>query len=340
MPASTAVAVPVPLFVRTVRLLLSLAVVLAVATGTLVAGAGLGHAATRTQIAAIAEAEVGASEANGQCKKYGPCTSVAWCAYFASWVWRTAGVADVPDTAVARGVGLWGKERGQFSPRPAGGIGNPEPGDIVVYGTPAAVAGGHVSIVSAVHDNGTITTVDGNYGDKVARRTVNPRTAVSGTDDLPISGYVKPAGLESGTPATPTTGRVFHNVRSDDGSWSGASVADPNGGVGDTAEAGGPNGDLHVLTLLNGRVYHNLRAADGSWSGARQADGNGSIAKVAAATTPNGDLHVATLLSGRVFHNVRHADGSWTGAVQVDGNGAIGDVAVAGGPRGELHLVT
>ncbi|MER6162843.1 CHAP domain-containing protein [Streptomyces sp. NPDC001868] len=235
---------------RTARLVVNLAVALAVMTAALVMGAGTSHAATRAQIASIAEAEVGNSESNGGCKKYGPCTTTPWCAYFASWVWRTAGVSPVPNTAVARGVGLWGQQQGLFSARPAGGIGNPEPGDIAVYGTPANASGGHVSIVTAVHSNGTITTIDGNYGDKVARRVIDPRTARSGTDSLLISGYVKPKGLNAANGdlhvLTTVGGQAFHNMRYANGSWSGANVSDPSGAITDTAEAGASNGDMHV----------------------------------------------------------------------------------------------
>ncbi|MEE1836531.1 hypothetical protein, partial [Streptomyces sp. SP17KL33] len=91
------------------------------------------------------------------------------------------------------------------------------------------------------------------------------------------------------------SGRVFHNIRHADGSWTGAVQVDGNGAIGDVAVAGGPRGELHLVTLLNGRVYHNLRAADGSWSGARMSDGHGGIIGVAASTTPDGGLHQATL---------------------------------------------
>ncbi|ULR55548.1 CHAP domain-containing protein [Streptomyces deccanensis] len=300
---ATAPALTPALIARTARLVVNLAIALAVMTAALVMGTGTSHAATRAQIAAIAEAEVGHAEGNGSCLKYGPCTTTPWCAYFASWVWRSAGVSPVPTTAVARGVGLWGQQQGLFSSRPAGGIGDPEPGDIVVYGAPANASGGHVSIVTAVHANGTITTVDGNYGDKVARRVIDPRTARSGADSLLISGYVKPKGVQAagGDLHVTTTvgGRPFHNLRYANGSWSGANVSDPSGGITDTAEAGASNGDMHVLTVAGGQLLHTLRYANGSWSGAQVADGNGAISKVAAATTSNGDLHVLTLVQGR-----------------------------------------
>jgi len=142
--------------------------------------------ALRSKIVSIARAQVGISEPKG-CMKFGNC-KIAWCAIFAGWTWRSAGVKPVFTTAVARGVGLWGKQRGLFRS-------TPRIGDIAVYGPPANVVGGHVAVVVAVHSNGTIDTVDGNFGNKVTfRKNVNPKTARSGTKRWLISGYVTPPG--------------------------------------------------------------------------------------------------------------------------------------------------
>ncbi|MEV0589462.1 FG-GAP-like repeat-containing protein, partial [Nonomuraea sp. NPDC050310] len=157
------------------------------------------HAVSRSQIVAVAQAEVGASEANGECLKYGPCQSQEWCAYFASWVWRAAGVSPVFSTAIGRGVGAWGVEQGLFSARPSGGIGDPRPGDLVVYGAPAYTVGGHVAVVASVNGNGTIDTIDGNWNEQVVRRTIDPVSARGGSDNLLISGYVRPPGVTSGS---------------------------------------------------------------------------------------------------------------------------------------------
>ncbi|MEE1829313.1 hypothetical protein, partial [Streptomyces sp. SP17KL33] len=50
--------------------------------------------------------------------------------------------------------------------------------------------------------------------------------------------------------ATLLSGRVFHNIRHADGSWTGAVQVDGNGAIGDVAVAGGPRGELHLVTLL------------------------------------------------------------------------------------------
>lgn len=145
--------------------------------------------ALRQRIVNTARAQIGASEPNG-CRTYlKDCAHTSWCAAFVEWTWRKSGVpaASVPKTLVAREVGLWGQRNGLFHRS------NPKPGDIVVWGAPAARTGGHVAIVVAVHADGRIDTVDGNYRDKVTlRKNIDPRTAK--TRKHLISGYVSPRG--------------------------------------------------------------------------------------------------------------------------------------------------
>jgi hypothetical protein len=189
----------------------------ALTTGLLVAGLGLAGAAlpgtaaqaapTRADIVEIARGEVGVSEASGECNRYGPCREYAWCAMFVEWVWKRAGVSPVPTTWVARGVGAWGAERGLFHRN------NPQPGDLVIYGEPGYVTGGHVSIVAAVNSNGTINTIDGNFGDKVTRRTdLDPDTARAVASNLRISGYVTPPNLGTAPPPPPPPPSGWSNV--------------------------------------------------------------------------------------------------------------------------------
>ena len=158
---------------------------------------------TRASIVSIAQGEVGNSEANGRCAKYGPCTTTPWCAMFVEWVWDAANVSKVPSTWVGRGVGQWGQDNGLWKARPSGSRGNPLPGDLVVYGSPDYVTGGHVGLVASVNSDGTITTIDGNWGDSVVKRTINPLTATGGASGLPISGYVEPANVADATPRPP-----------------------------------------------------------------------------------------------------------------------------------------
>lgn len=166
--------------------------------------ADVGHAAPpattlRTRIVDLAKQQVGHS-----CSPYTDARGVSacenfWCSVFLGWVWRHAGVSPVPDTWVATTVASWGQQHGLFTPRPAGGVGNPQPGDAVVFGAPGSGPGGHVGIVVAVHADGTLDTVNGDYGGGAAASNhvladhIDPRTATSGSGVL-ISGYVSPPG--------------------------------------------------------------------------------------------------------------------------------------------------
>ncbi|MEV0611201.1 FG-GAP-like repeat-containing protein [Polymorphospora rubra] len=176
-------------------------------------GTRTAHAATRAGIVAVAEGEVGNSEANGRCQKYGPCITTAWCAMFAEWVWRNAGVSPVFTTDVATGVGTWGQQQGLWKARPSGGTGSPAPGDVVVWGTPGSGVGGHVGIVHTVHSDGTITTIEGNQNDAVVKRRINPVTQRAGDRDVLISGYVSPPNISvPDRPAESVNGDRFEDL--------------------------------------------------------------------------------------------------------------------------------
>ncbi|BCY14751.1 hypothetical protein L3i22_098390 [Actinoplanes sp. L3-i22] len=147
----------------------------------------------RSKIVTAANAEVGTPESN--CTKYGSgCGEIAWCAMFAKWVWKQAGVSSVPSTNFARGLGAWGQSNGLFKSRSGSAKGSPKIGDWVIYGTPEDASGGHVQIITAVHPDGTLTVVGGNQSDAVRKSVIDPDTARSGADDLAISGYVTPPG--------------------------------------------------------------------------------------------------------------------------------------------------
>ena len=141
------------------------------------------------KIAKRANDEVGVREA--ACDRYHPrCDAgeLAWCAMFATWTWEMSGVKGVPrDTFVARGLGLWGKNHGLFHA-------TPKVGDWAIYGPPDGATGGHVDVVVAVHSATEIVVVGGNVSDRVTKRTINPKTARSGADNVLISGYVSPPG--------------------------------------------------------------------------------------------------------------------------------------------------
>jgi hypothetical protein len=154
--------------------------------------------ALRDRIANIAFAEVGTQES--ECDRYASnCYEPGWCAQFAKWVWKQAGITGLPGTNNARGLGAWGEDKGLFKPRSGANKGNPQVGDWVIYGSPVDQSGGHVQIVTRVYSDGQISIVGGNQNgganDAVTTYRINPATAHSGRDGTEsISGYVSPPG--------------------------------------------------------------------------------------------------------------------------------------------------
>jgi len=93
------------------------------------------------------------------CNPYGPCEE--WCALFATWAWRQAGI-PIPSYAFVGYISSWAARYGALLPPTA----TPAPGDAVLYGTgPQNVyTAVHVAIVTQVWPDGAIDTVDGDSG--------------------------------------------------------------------------------------------------------------------------------------------------------------------------------
>ena len=149
----------------------------------------------RSRIVAIARSQLGQGErpAGSNCTKFGPCEE--WCADFATWVWRQAGVAGMGRIAWVPDLPLWGKRHGSWKP---GYRNNPQPGDLVIF------SGLHVGLVERVTAR-TITIIAGNTStNNVARR--GPASPANGYAMGPaaISGYVSPVPLGTGARATAT----------------------------------------------------------------------------------------------------------------------------------------
>ncbi len=95
-----------------------------------------------------------------------------WCAYFASWASRQAGV---PLGANGEGLGSvgqiweWAQSSGRAIPNGPGVT--PQPGDLIVFGDQ------HVGIVRDVLPNGQIQTIEGNYENKVSANVRTPTEA-------------------------------------------------------------------------------------------------------------------------------------------------------------------
>uniref|UniRef100_UPI000B0D15B3 CHAP domain-containing protein n=1 Tax=Nocardia amamiensis TaxID=404578 RepID=UPI000B0D15B3 len=87
----------------------------------------------------------------------------AWCASFATWAWRQAGI-NVPWTNKNAVLSVWSDaQRMGLADNSAGA----RPGDLVILNS-----GGHIGMVVARNGN-TITTIEGNSSDAVQQRTYN-----------------------------------------------------------------------------------------------------------------------------------------------------------------------
>jgi hypothetical protein len=153
--------------------------------------------ASGTAIVRIARSQLSVSEhpPGSNCTRYGPCEE--WCALFVAWVWEHAGIRMQGGTAPYAYSGSfygWVKEHGGRV-LPSGAT--PSPGDAVLYGRgPRASA--HVGIVESVL-GGEITTIDGNFADRVARvGPFPPALAELDGEPGPIYAYAEPPDVGRG----------------------------------------------------------------------------------------------------------------------------------------------
>ncbi|GAA0923504.1 hypothetical protein GCM10009554_01680 [Kribbella koreensis] len=120
---------------------------------------------TRTAIVDAANGELGQGETppGSNCTPYGPCE--AWCAHFATWTWRQAGI-NIPNYGFTGDIYTWGQGKGRAHSTNTG----MQPGDIVLYGTGPqnTDTSVHTGVVVAV-GNGKITTVEGNASNAVRK---------------------------------------------------------------------------------------------------------------------------------------------------------------------------
>jgi hypothetical protein len=146
---------------------LGLASPIAAPTGASSGGAGA--------IVQIAQSQVGQAEqppgsndgpalATYRTATVGAAAGEPWCAYFASWVARQAGM---PLGDQGQGFGYvgdiwsWAQQTGRAIPNGPGVT--PAPGELIVFGDH------HVGIVEGVLPNGSVQTIEGNYSDQVSR---------------------------------------------------------------------------------------------------------------------------------------------------------------------------
>jgi cell wall-associated NlpC family hydrolase len=122
---------------------------------------------------AIAEGEVGQTEqppgsndsprlAVYRSATAGAAAGQPWCAYFVSWAAAQAGAPIGEDGSGLGSVAQirdWAQRTGRLMPASS----TPAPGDLILFGNE------HVGIVESVNPDGSLTTVEGNYGNAVTR---------------------------------------------------------------------------------------------------------------------------------------------------------------------------
>jgi hypothetical protein len=139
-------------------------------------------------IVAIAEGQVGATE-QPPGSNNGPAIAMyrsavagaepgePWCAQFASWVAKQAGIplgdAGQGLSSVSQ-IWSWAQQTGRAIPNGQGVV--PKPGDLIVFGD------AHVGIVTGVQPNGDIDTVEGNYDNQVVSNVRGPDEATGYVD--------------------------------------------------------------------------------------------------------------------------------------------------------------
>jgi hypothetical protein len=184
-------------------------------------GSSSAAGASGNEIVRIAQSQLGRGEnpPGSNCNPYGPC--VEWCSLFVAWVWKRAGVPLEGSTATYaysgtvyewaeahEGGGLPGATapgEPPFSTAEPNGArvlpptATPAPGDAVLYGS-GPTASDHIGIVERVFPGGQITTIDGNFGNRVARSgPFLPSQAAQYGMPAPIFGYAHPPSTEDGS---------------------------------------------------------------------------------------------------------------------------------------------
>jgi len=119
----------------------------------------------------IARKYIGFNEKDGSYLKFTNGRREAWCADFVSYCAKEAGL-NGPNTSSVEGIRQWGKANGRYSTSKA------KVGDAVIFKNGMS----HTGIIESISGN-TITCIEGNTSDKVARRTYS-------INDPKISGFV------------------------------------------------------------------------------------------------------------------------------------------------------
>jgi hypothetical protein len=282
-----------------------------------------------------------------------------WCSDFAKYVWLQGGVTSDESTItpLSSSFYTWGLDHGESMPVDGG---TPAAGDaIVLYpsGTSGTTAleddGDHVGIVTAVHSDGTIDIVNGDFltssGIKVAYyQDQNPATFAansegSGEEWLYVSPQL-PSGagpdLQSSSVTTYTqqlqvfgrdsSGATESDVWTPGKSWSGFKsiggniTDDPTALEYDTSTSGQ---QMEVFGKFGSTVYANVwTPSSGTWSGWKSL--GGTIASDPVAIQYGTQMQVwGVQADGSVVSDVYTPGKTWSGFNSIGGT-AVGNVSV------------
>lgn len=136
-----------------------------------------------------------------------------WCADFARWVWGSRNLNVDRLNPGAGSFYLYGQQKGTLHTDPSY---VPQIGDAVVFDYNGNGWASHVAIVGAVNSNGTIQTINGNFGNSnPLLSTVQTATGGGRVGQLigtqKISAFVSPVGVSDVTPTTSRMGVQFAN---------------------------------------------------------------------------------------------------------------------------------
>ncbi|MEV7973314.1 CHAP domain-containing protein [Cellulomonas sp. NPDC089187] len=127
--------------------------------------------------------------------------SGAWCAYFATWVLREAGLSEYPWTGWTPALVTWARARGRWKTT------DPRPGDLVLYMWPGVSPSGrgsppvcHTGIVEA-RSGGGLYAIEGNTSAGTAGSQYNGNRVARRLRSSAIVGYVDLQNLYGATSA-------------------------------------------------------------------------------------------------------------------------------------------
>ncbi len=148
-----------------------------------------GASTVGARIVEIAQQELaaGAKESDGSYLKYTGGVHAEWCAYFASWVLKEAGVPfeNGPLPAVA-GILAYAKNKNMFTAKGTSGF-SPQPGDMVIYKEGKRPYPSHINIVISYDPSSAkVTTIGGNESSMIKQSSIEINSpAITGFMRIP-----------------------------------------------------------------------------------------------------------------------------------------------------------